>query len=115
VKRGIEVKRVFIEKATADGEERQCIEDQIAEQKKGGLHIKRVLEPNLSEDSRKNLLLIEGENVAYLGLGSRGKVLEELKISVNKNELENLDLTIMSEANTYFTCLKVTAGAGQIW
>jgi len=112
---GIEVKRVFIENATADSEERQCIEDQIAEQKESGLHIKRVLESNFSEYFRKDLLLIQGKCVAYLGLGSRGTVLEELKICVNKDELEKSDLTIMNEANTYFTCLWVTAGAGQIW
>lgn len=88
VRKGIKITRVFIEPARVDDEELQCIEDEIEKQKSKGVRVKRVPESNLPEECRLDFLLIPGKYVAYLVLGARGDVLQELKVCFGKEGLD---------------------------
>ena len=87
-RKGVKMTRVFLIPARANHNETKCVNDEIAQQKGSGVRVKRVLESSLPPESRKDFLLIQGKYVAYLGVGGRGDLLEELKVCNSKTELE---------------------------
>ena len=88
VQRGVKFTRVFIKPARVDEEEWQCTMDEITKQKANGVRVRIVLESSLPPDSKQDFLLISDEYVAYLHIGARGDVLEQLRVCFSKDELK---------------------------
>jgi hypothetical protein len=99
---GVEITRVFIERARADEREKQSVIDEMKRQKRTkDLKLRKTLESRLPTQARKDMLLIPGRFVAYLGIGT-GDVLEEVRVCTAAEQIERAkklvaDITTLSD------------------
>jgi hypothetical protein len=85
---GVEITRIFIESSHATERDKQCVMDEVRLQRDHkNVKLRKTLESRLPPEARKDILLIPGRYLVYLGIGT-GDILEELRICTATEELE---------------------------
>jgi len=86
--RGVNITRVFIERAGADKKEREWINEEIKKQMgHANITLKSVNARDLTEIARRDMLLVEGKYVVYLDIGT-GEALNKLEVYTDIADLQ---------------------------